>query len=130
MNTPRACVARNFLVALLALPLASACDDAAGGPAGGAGASGSHTSTAGSTAGASGAPGELECPVDLPAMGEPCQTRPNLLCVWKGKGGPCPPDEDQLRACNATTGTWSVARPAIACRGKPMLVDAGEDAGL
>ena len=64
------------------------------------------------------------CPVEVPANGTPCSTTIDL-CVWT-RGGPCPPNPDQLRKC--FNGFWAATAPAIDCRGRG-LDDAGPDGG-
>jgi len=81
--------------------------DSSGPAANGGGSSGQSTTSKG------GSPATYEsCPPEVPEAGTACRVREGELCQWK-RGGPCPPDPDQLRNC--VRGKWIASAPAIAC---------------
>lgn len=62
----------------------------------------------------------LFCPEEVPAGGSPCDCA-EMFCMYL-RGGPCPPDPDQLRQC--IDGKWVVTAPASDCWNR-----SDEDAG-
>jgi len=115
---------RTLLVILLTLPITSCFTDevtpeTSATPNNDAGGAGSSTNKDG------GAPIDRGCPLEVPVVGEACQTT-SMLCQYK-RGGPCPPDPDQLRVC--TNGSWAALAPAIACGTRAMGRSAIDDAG-